>query len=252
MKKWTILSFSNIGKRDENQDFLSCISIKKNKRVIDVLIVCDGVGGRPSGQECSRTIGNEIQKEVLSFIRNRKTKSCLNRHDLTILKRNLSGLKKLKASPMSRTTLALTLVDRKRNRYGNSCLTLWAGDSRIYAVESNGKAFQISNDQYNENGHISVVFTGEGKLIGEMGSQQLYLKEPLLICSTTDGMNCVLNDLFKFLVQCVYFRIQDDHIFEKKATKFLGNLVSDNYSVALLYRDHSDSVISKTYDKIPN
>mgnify|MGYP003402314602 FL=1 len=250
MKKWTQLFFSNIGKRTENQDFISIVSSKKSKRIIDIVIVCDGVGGRPNGHECSNTVGKEVLKRVSGYLKKRKSKSCLNENDLNALKGILSKLSRLNASPLSRTTLALVLVDRKKNKNGYSCIALWAGDSRIYAIEAEGHAFQISSDQYNEEGYISVLFSGDGNLIGEMGSKYICLNDPLLICATTDGMNCQLNGLYKYLVACLYSGIQDNKAFEKTTTKFLGSLVSDNYSAALLYKMHSVGVIKKAYKKI--
>ena len=250
MKKWTQLFFSNIGKRDENQDFLSLTSVRTHKRIIDVLIVCDGVGGRPDGGKCSNTVGKEVQKKVLHYLHKRNARKSLNENDLHLLKRKLSDLPELDAPPLSRTTLALVLFDRLKSKYGNGCITLWAGDSRIYAIEATGDAFQISNDQYNEDGHLSVVFSGDGKLIGDMGSRYIYFKDPLLICATSDGMNCQTKGLYKFLIACLYLNTRDNITFEKLTTEFLGNIISDNYSAAMIYKKHSPAIIKRAYKKI--
>ena len=116
MIKWTKIFFSKIGLREQNQDFLSFFSIKKNKRLIDVLIICDGVGGRPNGKDCSNVVGKEVERKIRGYLNRRKSKTCLNEHDMNSIKKILSDLPKLSAVPLSMTTLSLVINDRKKNK----------------------------------------------------------------------------------------------------------------------------------------
>lgn len=250
MEHWIKVFFSNIGKRETNQDFIIATSIKSKRRKIELIIVCDGVGGRPNGKECSEVIGSEILKQIKSFLRNRKSKLSLNNIDAGKLVKKLSNLPTLGAPSSSRTTFSLLLIDKKETSKGFSCLTIWAGDSRIYSIDSIGSALQISNDQYDENNHLAVVFGGDGKLHGKLGHSFFITKNPLLFCLTSDGMNSQLKGLFKFFVACVYYNITTNKEFEYQSTKYLGNLVSDNYSAALVYRIYSKSTIRRVYKKI--
>ncbi len=250
MKKWISISFSNIGKRESNQDFVYKESIKVKRRRIEVLLVCDGVGGRPNGEECSKEVGNEIIKVVKSYVSKRKSAKALTKLDTDIIKRLLSLLPKLNAPVMSRTTATLMLIDRKNTKNGYSCISLWAGDSRAYLIEEEKQPVQISTDQYNSEGHLSVVFGGDGKLYGELGRNFSVLKKPILYCVTTDGMNSQLKGLYKFFLSCVYHHINSDTTFEFQSTRFLSSIISDNYSSAMLYRIRPKSILSKTLKQI--
>lgn len=250
MHNWTNIFFSNIGKRENNQDFICINSIKSKRRRIQLMLVCDGVGGRPNGKECSEIVGCELSKQINSYLKKRKSKLSLSRLDTDKLLRIISNLPVLNGLSESRTTVSLLIVDKKETCRGYSCITLWAGDSRIYSVDTLGNAKQISKDQYDDNGHLSVVYTGEGKLVGKLGYSFFTIKDPLLFCITTDGMNSSLKGLFNFFVACVYHGIYSNQEFEYQTTKFLGKLISDNYSAIMIYRKYSKISLARIYRNI--
>ena len=250
MSNWTNIAFTNIGKRSNNQDFFCVKSIKSRRKKFFVMLVCDGVGGRPNGAECSLAVGNKIISVVVSYLLKRKSHRTLGDNDAVRISKLLSELSPLEAPQVGRTTASLMIIDQKEHKAGYTCVSIWAGDSRIYSIEQSGLCKQISHDHYNEEGHLSVVFGGDGKLHGLLSHTVLYSKAPLAYVVTSDGMNSQLTGLFKFFFACIFHNISDNGLFESKAKKYLGSLVSDNYSITMLYNNCPNNIILNSFKKM--
>ncbi|CAN5182584.1 N/A [soil metagenome] len=129
-----IASFSEIGGRAENQDALGYKVFDESN---GVFVVCDGVGGGPSGKLASI----KICERIVQFYTNLYSlkKSFLNNNPSELF----SSLAKETASNVSikggATTMALCIIEN------NKAVLIHAGDSRIYLIR-NDKIQMVTKD----------------------------------------------------------------------------------------------------------
>jgi hypothetical protein len=250
MKKWSTLCFSNIGPGKENQDSFNICEFRKKERIIYTLLVCDGMGGHVDGKQCSSVICEKISEKVTAYLRKKIRKRPINETNIASIQKILGSLSVKDGNPLSRTTMTLLVFDTKRTKKGYCCLSFWAGDSRIYAIESTGKAEQVSEDQKNKEGHIVTFYSGDGTLSGSLGSKCSYMKDPIAILNTSDGLNCQLNGLYKFILAFLFDGICTNEGFEQETLSFLGDLLRDNTTALLLFRNYPKSIFEKAYYRI--
>lgn len=252
MTKWIKTLCSEVGKKKENQDFVAARSFRSHRRKIDVLIVCDGVGGHLGGSQCSKAIGEAVLGVVEKYLSRRKSGRSLDKEDANLLGQRLASLPITNAPKDSATTLALALFDRKNGKSGHSIVTAWVGDSHVYLFEIADAGKQLTSDHHDEEGRLTRYITGDGRVHGGLEIRHFTANSPYGICLTTDGVHekCQLSELYNFLLFCIDHRVTSDGRFSEAMTLFLGDNIDDNYSAVLLYHPLSSSQVIKTAAKI--
>lgn len=126
-------------KRQNNQD---CFLVKELGEELILMTVCDGMGGAAGGSEASTTAAQEFANYVEQQLVYGEKETYLAVLEKALEKANKSVSDKAKSSKEldgMGTTLVSAIFD------GESYYCLWVGDSRIYAITSNG-LLQISHD----------------------------------------------------------------------------------------------------------
>ncbi len=136
------------------------------------------------------------------------------------------------------------LIDQKNK----SCISIWAGDSRMYFADRSGVCRQVSYDHCDEENKITVVYDGNGKLYGQLSYDIIQSKTPLMYAVTSDGMNTPLDKLFTFLYGCIFHNIQNHNLFESKATHYIEKVISDNYTAVMLYFRYPKHIVLKSFN----
>jgi hypothetical protein len=148
------------------------------------------------------------------------------------------------APEQSATTMALALFDLTPRHAGYNVLAIWAGDSRVYAVNEVGNLWRLTSDHHSINpddGKKSICsfFRGDGLVVGKLEGRHYVLPTcPAVICVSSDGVHerCRAEELRHFLLYCVDQRIAGENELRKELRDFLGRNVGDNFSLALVYR----------------
>lgn len=236
---WLLNSVSNIGKRKSNQDFILHQTIKKHRRNIDVLIVCDGIGQFAKSHLCSELVSKKAMERISASISNRKSRKVLDQSDLTKMKSQLQNLGITEIKEEAGTTFTATIIDRKSSKDGFSILFFWAGDSRIYIKDERNKIEQVSSDHVNENDPykpITSSYNEKGEILGKMDCGFKSVKDLSLVALSTDGIHdkCNPNELETFFDYCNSLGKIENEQLEDDLTYFLDKNISDNFSLILL------------------
>lgn len=242
MRRWVQLDSSSLGNRAGNEDIVMVSTCRYSKKRVSVLIACDGVGGRPGGGKCAKAISLAVRVVVERYLRKRRSARALDGEDAKRLTLRLHHLWIRGIDDASATTLALVLFDRCERKKGYKIITIWAGDSRAYLIDSKGELRKLTNDHHDAEGRLTSFFTGDGRAHGEIGSLCVTLKGfPCVICITTDGVHesCTPDELKNFLLYCVNQGIRTREDLTIELSNFLRYNLSDNYSMILFYHPMS-------------
>ena len=241
MVKWVELSVTNRGLRASNDDFVADYKWrgKKHGRVT-LLIACDGIGSRPESAACAAAVGKAALDAALKFLRRRRSSLALNTQDAARLADRLQSLDVRNVPPASGTTLVLLLFDHKRSKDGYTIITLWAGDSRAYLIDSKGLFRQLTSDHQTDERRITRLIDGTGKARGGRVETDIckVALAPRAVCLTTDGVHegRRSHELHQFLLYCLERRPRTEAQLSQFLTGFLDRNIKDNYSMSLMYR----------------
>ena len=131
---------TDIGKkRETNQDYFVAKTIRDN---IDLLVVCDGMGGAKGGMEASSLCAETFCAYVENNLDCEKKNEYISVMESALDEANRKVYEKSKIDPALEgmgTTIVAAICDE------NDYYLLWAGDSRIYAILNDG-IMQVSHD----------------------------------------------------------------------------------------------------------
>lgn len=180
-----IFKYSNIGNREQNQDYLVSINLQQDS---SLHLVADGMGGYDFGDIAARIVGDSY---VYGLSRNMSIdeSTCIASKNIQTERHNLSVAK------MGSTVAGVLLSGMKATIF-------WAGDSRVYVFRNNEVLFQtedhsilnelsrkrkLSFEERERYGHIitrSIMGNDDDKV--EQHELTLQNGDELLICS--DGL----------------------------------------------------------------
>lgn len=238
MIRWITLCCSRLGKRDLNQDFASTTTLSFHGRRVEVLVLCDGVGGIPGSELCARRVGEAIGVMIKNYLKSRRSRRSLDHNDAKILKIHLENLSIDPTPAGSATTIAIGIFERTQRSGKSGIIALWAGDTRIHLIEQRGRSYQLTTDHHDEEGRLTSYIRNDGRLSGGLGAKFFSSESPCALYATTDGVHesCRLDELAAFVMYCVYHQTKSHEVFSENIERFLGENVSDNFSAAVIYR----------------
>lgn len=139
-------SFSEIGKRENNEDFVG----HKNQ---NCFVVCDGVGGNEKGEVASSLVGKCFLHEFEKLPDSDPSK---------VLKKAEAELSSYILNHPETQGMATTLTFSQIRNYG--IYVAWCGDSRIYQFRDGKIAFQTEDHSWvNEAVKAGIISKGEAK-----------------------------------------------------------------------------------------
>lgn len=236
-----VLSTSQIGGCERNEDFVASTTVRKGQHRFAVLLACDGVGGRPNGDRCAHDVGKLLMRQVTSYLRKRRTAKTFGWADQASLRRRLLRLRIPQGDPASACAFALTVVAP------DSVWVFWAGDTRAYVLDREGELMQLTSDLVDAEGRLHTYFRGDGRLIGELGAACVSGRRTPLVSVATDGVHggCSESELRHFLLYCLATMIPNGDVLGDRLGGFLDGNVGDNYSMAVAYRGVSASALER-------
>lgn len=180
-----IFKYSNIGNREQNQDYLVSTKLGQDS---SLHLVADGMGGYDCGDIASKIVGDSY---VCGLSRNMSIEDATREasNNIQIERRNLGGAK-------IGSTVAGVLI------CGMKATIFWAGDSRVYLFRNKEQLFQtedhsilnelsrkrkLSFEERERYGHIitrSIMGNADDKV--DTCEMTLQKGDELLICS--DGL----------------------------------------------------------------
>lgn len=180
-----IFKYSNIGNREQNQDYLVSTKLGQDS---SLHLVADGMGGYDCGDIASKIVGDSY---VYGLSRNMSIEDATREasNNIQIERRNLGGAK-------IGSTVAGVLI------CGMKATIFWAGDSRVYLFRNKEQLFQtedhsilnelsrkrkLSFEERERYGHIitrSIMGNADDKV--DTCEMTLQKGDELLICS--DGL----------------------------------------------------------------
>ena len=114
-----IFKYSNIGNREENQDYLASVKLGQDR---NLFLVADGMGGYDCGDIASKVVGDSY---IWALSRN------LSVEEATIqASENLNKEKHNLGIAKMGSTIAAVLLE------GRLATIFWAGDSRVYVFRN--------------------------------------------------------------------------------------------------------------------
>jgi serine/threonine protein phosphatase PrpC len=240
MARWVELATTNDGTRKSNEDFVDRVKWYGKRRRVTLLVACDGIGSRPDASACARGVGRAALEHAVRFLKRRNSTRALGPSDATKLAKRLRNLKVTGVKEGSGTTFVLSLFDHKRHRAGYSLVTLWAGDSRAYLLDSSGGLHQLTSDHQSDERRITRFYDGLGRVRGGDVDASFYevSSAPRAICLTTDGVHerCSPNELREFMLYCITRKPRTEPQLSHYLTGFLARNIGDNYSMSLMYK----------------
>ncbi|MCA9190401.1 MAG: protein phosphatase 2C domain-containing protein [Planctomycetales bacterium] len=233
---WTTLVASEPGNRHANEDALSIRRVKAHRRYSYSLVICDGVGSRTGSGDVAANLCHTLNEIISNRIRSAKgsggrSKSLTGFGALLTSLRldNDSGI--LSKTCPGATTCSVIIASDQRWE------SLSIGDSRGYVLSKECRLNQITTDQVNERGELIGIVTGNGKLLGTpVSNSGFFDKRRAGVCLTTDGVHeaCSQVELRRFIIFCIAC-VRENHVFTHELKSFLGNNISDNFSMALAF-----------------
>ena len=126
-----VFKYSNIGNREQNQDYLVSTKLGQDS---SLHLVADGMGGYDCGDIASKIVGDSY---VYGLSRNMSIEDATREasKNIQIERRNL-GVAKIGS------TVAGVLL------CGMKATIFWAGDSRVYCLETKNSCFRQKTTQY--------------------------------------------------------------------------------------------------------
>lgn len=241
MARWVELATTSGGTRKSNDDFVDYLKWYGRRRRVTLLVACDGIGSRPEAGKCAQSVGRAALETVVQFLKRRNSSRALGARDATTLAKRLRKLKVRGVTEESGTTFVLSVFDHKRHKGGYSLITLWAGDSRAYLLDSRDNFRQLTSDHQTDERRITRFYDGTGCVRG--GEPDVAFCEvnaaPRAVCLTTDGIHerCRPNEFRKFLLYCVARRPRTEAQLAFYLSGFLARNIGDNYSMSLMYKN---------------
>lgn len=233
---YKVVTASEIGLRRENQDSVAAAFLRS--RGTAIAICCDGIGSLPDAGDCARAACRSALHRLRRYLAEYCLKRSIKEADAGALRHRLSTLALKGIPPQSGTTIALGVMQGKR------VIVAWAGDSRVYVVQNDGCLRQLTADDHDASGSITNFVLGTGAV--ELRTcYTLFSVPPVAMFATSDGVHesCTIDELRRFVLHCVEAGIVDNARFRKKLEEFLGQNISDNYSMVLWYRALSPKVL---------
>ena len=235
---WVRMKTTDPGKRLDNQDFVAISTVHLKRRRLSLAICCDGVGGRPGGRECAAAVGLAVQNETETYFVRRRSRKQIGMFDMHALVDRLGRLCLQSSDPESATTMLLVVFDHRPGNNGYHILVVWAGDSRAFLADKSGRFQPLTDDHHDDEGRITTFFSGDGQLNGKLSAKLVFNPEPVALAATTDGIHggCTTSELHFFLLGCVERMVTDENRLAEELKWFLGGNISDNFSIALIYK----------------
>lgn len=123
-----IFKYSNIGNREENQDYLASVKLGQDR---NLFLVADGMGGYDCGDIASKVVGDSY---IWALSRN------LSVEEATIqASENLNKEKHNLGIAKMGSTIAAVLLE------GRLATIFWAGDSRVYVFRNHEQLYQTQD-----------------------------------------------------------------------------------------------------------
>ncbi len=193
-----IFKYSNIGNREENQDYLASVKLGQDR---NLFLVADGMGGYDCGDIASKVVGDSY---IWALSRN------LSVEEATIqASENLNKEKHNLGIAKMGSTIAAVLLE------GRLATIFWAGDSRVYVFRNHEQLYQtqdhsilnvlckkrkLSFEERERYGHIitrSIMGNNDDRV--DLFKMELKEGDELLLC--TDGLynDCPVDYLIETL-----------------------------------------------------
>ena len=163
-----IFKYSNIGNRENNQDYLVSMSLGQDS---SLHLVADGMGGYAFGDIASKVVGD-------SYVYGLSRNMTIEEATLEAIKNIQKERKNLAVSKMGSTVAGVLLANL-------NATVFWVGDSRVYIFRNKEQIFQT--DEHERYGHIltrAIMGNEDDKV--DICNKDLQEGDEILIC--TDGL----------------------------------------------------------------
>jgi hypothetical protein len=250
--RWITLSCSCLGKRELNQDFVSTGTFFLRGRRVEVIVLCDGVGGISGSDLCAKRVGEAAIRIVENYLRSRRSRRTLASIDAKALKLRLEKLSIDPAPLGSATTIAVGVLERTQRSGKSGIIALWAGDTRIHLIEKDGCNYPLTIDHHDEEGRLTSYIRNDGTLFGRLDVNFFSSAAPFILYGTTDGVHesCRLGELVSFFLYCAYHKTRSSQVFSENLARFLSKNMSDNFSAAVVYQLMRRERVKKLFDAL--
>jgi serine/threonine protein phosphatase PrpC len=233
MRPWSIVSATEQGSRPENDDQIAVATWKHLQRRYYSMAICDGVGSITGSGACARRIAARAIVATEAFVVSRTSARPLHPSEQRAFSDHLTtSLADADGPPSQATTFALTVFSDRSGFF------VWAGDSRICALNDAGYLVQVTRDHHDQEGRIARFVRGDGTVVGGLETRYLEMDDVRAVLGTTDGIHdsCSREELRSFLVYCMAGRVADAETLQSDVRAFLSQNISDNATIGIVYK----------------
>jgi len=230
-----------LGSREFNNDSSAVLSWKHDCRRYYLAVVADGIGKNVESGHCAKAVVEATATAAKLFVQSRNSKRPFGASDCGRLRGRLAEQLGLLHGPQNHAaTLAVALFSDR------SALVAWAGDSRIYAVLSDGTLLKLTDDHHDKYGDISNFIRSNGEIHGAIEVRQYSMNYAIAAVGTTDGLHgyCSSNELLLFLIYCMANAHTRGSELACDLRTFLQRNLSDNATMAVVCKPKSYSRLS--------
>lgn len=228
-----LLTATDPGGQQENEDFVSATSWKVGRFRYYALVACDGIGSVTGSGDCARQIGNSFIHAAKLYSASRRRGGSFTIADCNNLREQFERSVQSTTPGRGATTIAACLFTRK------AAIVLWAGDSRVYILPGAGQVYKITDDHHDAVAELTQFICGDGRIVGGFPFRVVSMHKVQAVLATTDGVHehCTESELTAFLQYWLRKRISSGTALSNKLHYFLKDSLEDrdNASLALAY-----------------
>jgi PPM family protein phosphatase len=231
-KKLEIETFSQIGKKSNNEDYVLVCNLDSNRKLF---LVCDGLGGHPSGE-----IASKLTCQALQSYFSKNNSDCIKYENIIEgLKWAQKDIEMYEGLHSESKGMKSTLAGIFADQYGLKIV--WIGDSRVYHIRDGNILFQTVDHSYGNYLRYNLGASKEdimhhprkNKITRVIGSESELLPE------IVDVKEILAGD---------FFLVCSDGLLEQIDCTFIKNNFKKNTYIKKLSLNILDSCQDKTND----
>jgi serine/threonine protein phosphatase PrpC len=239
--RWLRLTAVGKGRRINNADRVAVSKLMRAGATGCVLVVADGIGDSEAAEQTAQLVCDHIREDLGKLWRRPLLRRQHPAH--VVASRLAQALGDALAGFQSpgESTFAAAVVEPSR------VCSIWAGDTRVYLLDSELRLRQLTQDHVNSAGHITACVRTTG-ICGDGPSAACEIHEDHVgVFGCTDGVHksCTDDELRRFLAWCARARIRDSAEFSTRLASFLMNSRGDNFAAGLIVRRDTWTTLGK-------